>query len=77
MCSPLKALGGHDVDVMIVGGIGAGALMGLNQSGIKVHQASPGTVKNNVEAFKAGKLPELTAQYCCPGHGQSPGGCGH
>ena len=38
MCQPLKALGGENVDAILVGGIGAGALMKLNNQGIKVYK---------------------------------------
>ncbi len=34
-CRPLRALGGQEVDAIVVGGIGAGALSGLNQAGLQ------------------------------------------
>ena len=35
-CNPVMAVGGHAIDAVVVGGIGAGALMKLNADGIKV-----------------------------------------
>ncbi len=74
-CNPIQAIGGQAVDAVVVGGIGAGAINGLNAKGIQVYRASVGTVGQNVELFKAGKLPMLTLQHACGGH--STGGCGH
>ena len=75
-CSPLKALGGQQVNAVIVGGIGAGAIRGLNQAGIEVRQFAGGTVSEAVRRFNAGELPALTLEHACGGHssGQS---CGH
>ena len=44
MCQPLKALGGENVDAILVGGIGAGALMKLNNQGIKVYKVENDSV---------------------------------
>jgi predicted Fe-Mo cluster-binding NifX family protein len=74
-CNPIQAIGGQAPDAVVVGGIGAGAINGLNARGIQVYGASPGTVRQNVDLFKAGKLPLLTLQHACGGH--ASGGCGH
>lgn len=73
MCQPLKALGGEQVDAIVVGGIGAGALNRLKAMGIAVFQASARTVKENMSLFGEGKLPETNAT-CGHHHG---GGCDH
>lgn len=73
-CSPLKALGGQAADGIVVGGIGAGALMGLNRAGLKVYQAVGGTIADNLAMMDQVELPELTADQVCSGHGNS---CGH
>lgn len=73
-CSPLKAIGGQAVDVVVVGGIGAGALMKLNADGIKVFRSVASTVKGNLDLLTENKLPELTMHQTCKGH---QGGCGH
>lgn len=75
-CSPIKALGSQPVDAVVVGGIGGGALGKLNQLGIKVYRAQPGTIAENLELFAAGVLTEYSAQLCCGGHAQG-GGCAH
>jgi len=73
MCQPLKALGGEQVDAIVVGGIGAGALNRLKAMGIVVYQASASTVQENMTLFGEGKLPETQAS-CGHNHG---GGCNH
>jgi len=69
-CNPMAALGGEAVDAIVVGGIGKGAIMGLNQAGIKVYQAYQGTVAQNVQAWKDGHVPEMSSEGACSG------GCG-
>ena len=76
MCSPMKALNNQKVDAIIVGGIGAGALSRLNQSGIRVFQANALTVNENITMLKAQNLPEFTLQQCCSGH-EHTSGCKH
>ena len=75
-CSPMKALNNQEVDAIVVGGIGAGALMKLNQKGMKVFQAQAQTVRENVQLLKEKKLQEFTTKHACVGHGHG-GGCGH
>ncbi len=79
-CRPLLALGGQAVDAVAVGGIGAGALAGLMQTGLKVYQAQAGTVAANLERFSRNELEELTGQQVCGGQGSGHGhghGCPH
>lgn len=76
MCSPVRALDWHDVDCVVVGGIGAGALMKLGTSGIPVYRAAAGTVRENLELFKSGKLEKYSASNVCAGHSHG-GGCAH
>ena len=75
-CNPLKALDNQNVDAIVVGGIGAGALTKLNQQGIKVFRAEAQKVKENIGLLKGGGLPEFTMQHTCAGHGHIKG-CGH
>ncbi|MBU1052938.1 MAG: NifB/NifX family molybdenum-iron cluster-binding protein [Proteobacteria bacterium] len=74
-CSPLKALDGQMVDVIIVGGIGAGAINKLNEMGIKVYRANKGSVQENLKIFQSTIMPEMTIQHACGGH--AGGECGH
>jgi len=75
-CNPMKALDKQRVDAIVVGGIGAGALTGLNRLGIKVHRSQATTIQENLTMFKNGTLAELTLQGCCGGH-SNDGGCAH
>jgi predicted Fe-Mo cluster-binding NifX family protein len=74
MCNPVAALEGHEVDIVVVGGIGRGALLRLNGAGISVYQATGKTVRQNIELFKAKRLPRLQPEHVCTGHS---GGCSH
>jgi predicted Fe-Mo cluster-binding NifX family protein len=67
-CQPIKALGGTPVDLVVVGGIGAGALMKLQSMGIKVFQAIGGSIQDNIKLLKANQLPEFATNMTCGGH---------
>ena len=75
-CNPVAGLGGHHVDAIVVGGIGAGALYKLNSAGMRVFQALQGTIADNLRSFEANGLPEYTPGHTCGGHGDSHG-CSH
>lgn len=68
MCQPLKALGGENVDAILVGGIGAGALMKLNNQGIKAYKVTSETVLKNIELLKNNKLGEFSVNNSCDHH---------
>ena len=68
-CNPVAGLGGHQVDAIVVGGIGRGALHKLNVSGLRVFQAQQGSIDKNMELFKADDLPEFMPGHSCGGHG--------
>lgn len=72
MCQPLKALGGEKVDAILVGGIGAGALMKLNAQGVKAYRVERGSVSQNLESLKRNELPEFSVSNSCNHHN-----CGH
>lgn len=75
-CNPLKALTGQEVDGIVVGGIGAGALNHLRRAGLRVFKAQAATVRENVEMIAGEALPEFTVQESCSGHGHGHG-CSH
>lgn len=75
-CNPIKALDGQHVDAVVVGGIGAGALNRLNQSGIKVYKAQAAGIEENIRLFLEKGLRELSPPQCCGGHGAG-GNCAH
>jgi len=81
-CRPMHALKGLPVDAVVVGGIGAGALMGLNRAGLKVYRKTGSTIADNLTVLAQGKLVELTPDQVCGGHSGSHGhghghGCGN
>lgn len=81
-CNPLKALAGNQVDAIVVGGIGGGALAKLNRAGVRVYSSQAATVGENVALFKSGAFRELVPQGCGAhgghGHGHGQGhGCAH
>ena len=75
-CNPLRSIGGQPIDAVVVGGIGAGAVMKLNAAGVKVFRAVRESVRENLDLLEQKKLPELTMNDGCSGH-QDGGGCGH
>lgn len=85
MCQPVAALGGHEVDGVVVGGIGMGALMKLRSAGIEVYLSRLPTVKETVEAMAEGRLQPVAPENACRHHGQQSNGrgqhgqgqCGH
>ncbi len=75
-CSPLKALAGARPEAVVVGGIGAGALLGLQNAGIRVYQAAGKTVAEVVALLKQGSLLGIDREHACGGHGEGSG-CHH
>jgi len=75
-CQPLAALGGAPVDVVVVGGIGGGALKKLANAGVKTYRAVEGTVSENLSLIKTDKLPVFAMDQTCQGH-QGIGDCVH
>lgn len=75
-CSPMKALSGVRVDAIVVGGIGGGAINGLQRLGIRVYKATGKTVRENFELLQQNALSEMSALHACQGHGNA-GGCAH
>ncbi|MBF0259422.1 MAG: NifB/NifX family molybdenum-iron cluster-binding protein [Desulfamplus sp.] len=76
-CQPLKAMGGATADVVVVGGIGAGALNKLASSGVKVFRAVEGSVQTNLEMLKENRLEKFTPKLTCISHGHGGGCSGH
>lgn len=75
-CQPIKALEGNKVDAIIVGGIGRGAIIKLNEMGTKVYRGLNDTVKNNLKFLKENSLIEISINDAC-GHNHGDGGCSH
>lgn len=75
-CQPMKAIGGREIDAVVVGGIGGTAMTKLKKGGKTVFKAVAGSVKDNLELLKAGKLTEFMPFDICGGHGHG-GECSH
>ncbi|MFA5039508.1 MAG: NifB/NifX family molybdenum-iron cluster-binding protein [Candidatus Omnitrophota bacterium] len=69
MCHPIGALAGRKVDVVVTGGMGGRAVQKLNEGGIKVFRAVPGTVGEIIQQFKGKQLEEITVHDACSQHG--------
>jgi predicted Fe-Mo cluster-binding NifX family protein len=76
MCMPLAALDGEQVDALVVGGIGMGALSKLQARGINVFLSDRATVREAIDAHSQGRLQPVTPANACAHHGASPHGQG-
>jgi len=67
---PVNLLASHNVNALIVGGIGMRPLMGFRQVGIDVyHDAERIDIRPVVEDLLAGKLPIIDDTQVCGGGG--------
>jgi len=67
---PVNLLAKHNVQALIVGGIGMRPLMGFKQVGIDVyHDAQCSEIKPVVEDLIAGRLQEIKNDQVCGGGG--------
>lgn len=65
---PVNLLAAHNVNALIVGGIGMRPLLGFRQVGITVyHDAERADIKPVVEDLIAGRLPEIREDQVCGG----------
>lgn len=65
---PVNLLAEHNVNALIVGGIGMRPLMGFRQAGIDVyHDAVRPEIRPVVEDLIAGKLTAITDEQVCGG----------
>ena len=65
---PVNFLAGHNVNALIVGGIGMRPLMGFRQVGINVyHDAVRPEIRPVVEDLIAGRLPIISDDQVCGG----------
>lgn len=69
MCRPLEALRGEQVDGVVVGGIGAGALGKLAAAGISVYLSEHPTVSETIQGLREGTLAPMTTDMACA-HGR-------
>ena len=68
---PVNLLAEHQVNALIVGGMGMRPLMGFRQAGIDVyHDATRSEIRPVVEDLIAGKLPQIADNQVCGGGGE-------
>lgn len=75
-CSPLRAFGDAAAEAIVVGGIGGGALRGLQAAGLKVFRAEGLTIADNLALMGQTGLAEILPGEACGGHGHGHG-CSH
>ena len=67
---PVNLLASHNVDAIIVGGIGMRPLMGFRQAGIQVYyEAEEPRIRPVLEQWMKGMLAEISDQQVCGGGG--------
>jgi predicted Fe-Mo cluster-binding NifX family protein len=69
MCQPLSAFADKPIDVVVTGGMGARAVQKLNEGGIKVFRAIPGTVQEIADQVLLDGLEEITPNNACAHQG--------
>ena len=62
---PVMLLAEHNVDAIVVDGIGGRPLMGFNQVGIAVHAGVGGDVQTAISAYLQGGLPVVGLEGAC------------
>jgi predicted Fe-Mo cluster-binding NifX family protein len=73
-CNPFLALGGEKIEILVVGGIGGGALNKVLAMGVKVYAAGAATIQENLRLLRDQKLEEIDPNGACRAH---HGECGH
>lgn len=68
-CTPTQAIDGFNVDIVVSGGMGSGAVNSLNQKNIRAYKVARATVEEAVEKFQKGELIEILPGNACKSHG--------
>ena len=69
-CNPLASFEKNPIDIMVTGGIGAGALQKLNDVGVKAYRTdAERIVAEVVTSFENNKLTEILPGEGCGQHG--------
>ncbi len=66
-CTPFKILDGVEIDAVVTGNIGFGAVMKCTTGNIRVFHSSAPTVGENLDLLSAGALREVILERACPG----------
>lgn len=73
MCQPLRAVQGEQLEAVVVGGIGAGALAKLQAAHVQVFLSGLPTVEATLAALRSGTLRPMTPALACGHHhGERP-----
>jgi predicted Fe-Mo cluster-binding NifX family protein len=68
-CNPIAAMAGKSVDILVTGGIGAGAIERLRMMGVKICRVHPGqTIQDVIRSFEQDGLKEIQAHDTCNHH---------
>jgi len=65
----MSLLADKDIDMVVCGGMGARAIQKLNEGGIRVFSAVPGSVGEILTQQAQGGLEEMTPEDACRHHG--------
>jgi len=66
---PVELLAGHNVDALVVAGMGARPLAGFDEVGIAVYyEGETADIACVVEMMLRGELPRMDARHVCGGH---------
>lgn len=69
MCQPISSLNGENIDAIVTGGIGAGALGKLRAAGLEVFCSEHPTAREAIAALKQGRLAKVDPATACGHHG--------
>ncbi len=76
-CRPLDGLAGEQIDAVVVGGIGPGALERLHAAGIAVLRAGAPTVRGCLDEIARGEEREVAPADACTDHAHEHGSAVH
>ena len=66
-CTPIEALIKMQIEAVVVGAIGVGAIIKFSSEEIEVYRSAKTTVKENLDLLIAGRLKKLTLDHACSG----------
>lgn len=72
-CDPTRALESAAAQTVVCRGLGRRALERLGQIGVGVYVTDATVIRLALEAYSAGRLPILTPDGACGGHGDCDG----
>ena len=67
-CRPLDPLAGENIDAVVVGGIGPGALQRLRAAGIVILRAGAPTIRGCLDEIARGEAREVAPADACASH---------